>query len=134
MDPIRVIIADFGVSKLVPPGGSTQYRTNVGTDLYQAPEINNSSQEGYSTAIDLWSLGCVLHWMAKARTPFKTIQSVRDYYHSAKDNNIRPKLGLNVRWNLNPAGVTTIHELLQANPENRPTAKKVFEGRWLSGV
>ncbi|KAF8243399.1 kinase-like protein [Wilcoxina mikolae CBS 423.85] len=137
VDPLRVIIADFGVSKLVPPDGSTKLRTNVGTDLYKAPEIlHSSSERGYSPAIDLWSLGCVLYWMTKARTPFKDTESVTQYYHdSTKDNqDTRPKLGLNVRWNLNPGGVKIIHELLHASPQRRPSAKGVSEGRWLRGV
>jgi hypothetical protein len=71
--------------------------------------------------------------MAKGRTPFKDINSVMRYYQ-AQLNNENPSLGLGVRWNLEPCGVTTIHELLQANPESRPTAKDVFEGRWLKGV
>ncbi|KAF8544328.1 kinase-like domain-containing protein [Trichophaea hybrida] len=54
----KTLLDDFGVSKLVPPDGSTKLRTNVGTDLYKAPEILHSSPErGYSPAIDLWSTG-----------------------------------------------------------------------------
>ncbi|KAF8544327.1 kinase-like domain-containing protein [Trichophaea hybrida] len=136
IDPVKIKIADFGVSKLIPQDSSTKLQTgNVGTVQYMAPEILvTSSKEGYSPAVDLWSLGCVLYWMVKGRPPFRDVQSALHHYTAYLANDSRPELGLNVRWNLEPAGVKTIQDLLRAKPSSRPTAGAVLEGNWLSEV
>ncbi len=58
-----VKVGDFGVSKKLDPNEShAPYASSfVGTKAYLAPECFKGS--GYSTASDVWSLGCVLYEM-----------------------------------------------------------------------
>lgn len=72
-DPIWVKIADFGVSKR---STFTDLRTRCGTDGYMAPELLGllrfkfSKGEEYSFALDMWSLGCLVHELLTSRRPF----------------------------------------------------------------
>lgn len=71
--PIRVKIADFGISKSTD---GTDLRTRVGTTQYMAPEelgflparLRLGNQ--YTTAVDMWALGFIVHQLLTGRTPF----------------------------------------------------------------
>ncbi|XBW38230.1 hypothetical protein QEN19_003819 [Hanseniaspora menglaensis] len=76
-------ICDFGLSRCLLSSGSnskdmvgfmTEY---VATRWYRAPEIMLSFQE-YSTAIDVWSCGCIL---GELLNDGKAIFPGRDYHH-----------------------------------------------------
>jgi serine/threonine-protein kinase Chk2 len=56
-------VTDFGLAKLVGP--QSFMKTMCGTPSYQAPEVlltnmGRASAEGYSNAVDVWSLGVIL--------------------------------------------------------------------------
>ncbi|XP_032666256.1 cyclin-dependent kinase 20 [Odontomachus brunneus] len=51
-------IADFGLSRLMWPDGTKPYSHQVATRWYRAPELLFGSQY-YSSAIDMWSIGCI---------------------------------------------------------------------------
>ena len=54
-------ISDFGLARFVP--NSEVMMTQCGTPGYVAPEIINAENQGYTKAIDYWSLGVVLYIM-----------------------------------------------------------------------
>jgi serine/threonine protein kinase len=47
-------VADFGVSKILRPG--TQLHTDVGTLVFQAPEILDKASPTYTKQVDIWSM------------------------------------------------------------------------------
>lgn len=74
---LEVKISDFGHSKLVDDGYSTTL-SRVGTPLYWAPEVANSSSSGpgprgYDERVDLWSLGVLLHLMILGEFAFSSM-------------------------------------------------------------
>lgn len=71
-DPIWVKITDFGLSKREK---NTVLRTNCGTSGYIAPELigllpQTSSRISYARAVDIWSLGIMVHEILTSQIPF----------------------------------------------------------------
>lgn len=68
-----VKLADFGVSKLER---DTYLRTQTGTIAYSAPELFGllpnrlRPRDVYTNAVDMWSLGCLVHEMLTTERPF----------------------------------------------------------------
>ena len=66
-DEITTIkIVDFGLSKTFGPGETC--KEPFGTLCYVAPEI--LLQKSYDKAVDMWSLGVVIHLMLSSTLPF----------------------------------------------------------------
>lgn len=66
-----VRILDFGISKVVEPGGASLTRTNsaLGTPLYMSPEQARSPRD-VDTRSDLYSVGVILYELLTGETPF----------------------------------------------------------------
>src|SRR5271167_3669757 len=69
-----VKIGDFGISKRAE-NELTNFRREVGTRPYQAPEIlevvkENEHDFNYTKAVDIWSLGCVCFQLLTGKVPF----------------------------------------------------------------
>ncbi|KAJ7183592.1 kinase-like domain-containing protein [Mycena filopes] len=66
-------ITDFGVSKRVddPDQNDVQAHTAMqGTVFWMAPEVINTQKKGYSSKIDIWSIGCVVLEMWAGTRPW----------------------------------------------------------------
>ncbi|KAG2016763.1 hypothetical protein GB937_006243 [Aspergillus fischeri] len=70
-DGSRVVLTDFGCARLVQPR-IERMSTKIGTYDYSAPEVLRSSRQGYTKAVDLWSLGCVTTVLLTGEPPFST--------------------------------------------------------------
>ncbi|KAL8727978.1 MAG: hypothetical protein Q9181_005506 [Wetmoreana brouardii] len=75
----RVILTDFGTAtKAAGKGVSKRMQTMTGTANYLAPEIRGNNrlvqQPGYTSAVDMWSVGCVTAAMLIGRSPFALSQ------------------------------------------------------------
>lgn len=66
IDSSDVKIVDFGLSKTFTPGETC--KEPFGTLCYVAPEI--LLQRSYDKAVDLWSLGVIIHLMLSGTLPF----------------------------------------------------------------
>lgn len=117
--PIRAKLSDMGISKRLQDDMTSvsHHGTGIGSSGWQAPEqLRNGRQ---TRAIDLFSLGCLIFYcITGGKHPFG------DYYE--RDMNI-----VNNRFDLFlvdhiPEAVHLISQLLQPNPEMRPTAVYVI--------
>ena len=66
LDPMNIVIADFGFAKY----GRTA-NSNVGTHIYSAPEVYRDQSLGlhYGSSVDIFSLGMTLLWILGVKTP-----------------------------------------------------------------
>jgi serine/threonine protein kinase len=56
--PFRVVIADFGLSKM--PVGGEGLQTSCGTPDYVAPEVIECDTS-YDVSVDMWSVGVITY-------------------------------------------------------------------------
>src|ERR1700712_1409421 len=65
-DDNNVKLGDFGLSKIIKSHDFAS--TYVGTPYYMSPELAGS--ERYSSASDIWSLGCIIYELCTLDVPF----------------------------------------------------------------
>ena len=124
-----VKLGDFGLSKKRTDG--TAYRTQAGTQQYMAPELFYYVQEldtetsEYTSAIDLWSLGCIIYRIVTGAVPFPSLLSLRNYCRDPS------KVPLIIPPNMEEAG-KFVQNLLMTHPAKRPAASVALESAWLT--
>ncbi|XP_066397744.1 serine/threonine-protein kinase/endoribonuclease IRE1-like [Miscanthus floridulus] len=117
--PIRAKLSDMGISKHLQDDMTSvsHHGTGIGSSGWQAPEQLRHGRQ--TRAMDLFSLGCLIFYcITKGKHPFG------EYYE--RDTNI-----VNNRFDLFvvdhiPEAVHLISQLLQPNPEIRPTGVYVM--------
>jgi serine/threonine protein kinase len=124
-----VKLGDFGLSKKRTNGNA--YLTQAGTQEYMAPELFHYVQEldtetsEYTSAIDLWSLGCIIHRIVTRKLPFPSTLSLRNYCID------QSKVPLTMPPAMEEAG-KFVQELLMPYPAKRPVASAALESTWLT--
>jgi NIMA (never in mitosis gene a)-related kinase len=66
----KVKLADFGISKAVN-GVNVLNVSKMGTPIYTSPEVLRKQPFDYK--IDIWALGCIVHYIACLEIPFNSI-------------------------------------------------------------
>lgn len=130
-----VKLADFGVSKRVR-GENTAYHTSLIGD-YVAPEIFDliddedlEDNSTYTTAVDMWSLGCLSYWLLTTQTPFPGRKGLRLYCRGKM-----PFPSLLLRGQkLDDAGILFIERLMAVLPQKRLNASDARSDPWLESV
>lgn len=124
-----VKLGDFGLSK--QQTDQTVLRTQAGTQQYMAPELYHyvpdldMETSEYTSAIDLWALGCIIHRIIVGAVPFPSLLSLRNYCRDPA------KVPLNIPTSMEGAR-NFIIEVLQPNPGNRPLASVALSSSWFS--
>lgn len=67
---LLVRICDLGLARKITPLAQENNSYQVGTLHYRAPELFITDNTHYSSAVDIWSLGCVLYELALGRKLF----------------------------------------------------------------
>ncbi len=109
-DGRRAKISDFGLAADMSEG--IMRRTLCGTPNYMAPEI--ALRQPYGSAVDLWSIGCLIYAMFVGRAPFqgKTAQdTLGNVVHGVYD-----KLSIE---EVSPEAANAVIGLLDTDPINR---------------
>lgn len=112
-----VKIGDFGISKVM----STQQVgavTVVGTPYYISPEMCEGKI--YDEKSDVWALGCIAYEMACLQRPFDASN-----LHALVNKIVRGQYPP-IRGDYSPRYKHLIRDLLQKDPEFRPTASEVL--------
>ena len=108
----------------------TALRTEVGTRDYQAPEVigfmDSEEELLYTSAVDLWALGCVMYRLLTLEKPFPRPSSLKLYCYSMKDFPIEPLYAKGV----SEEAVEFIGQLMRANPPERLDAETALKSDW----
>lgn len=126
--PLVVKISDFGISKQT--GDDTALRTAAGTAPYTAPEVFgylSSETSVYTSAVDIWSLGCLVHIMITKELLFPDTLKLLQYIQSASF----PKKKL-LEKNATSAAIRFIASLTLLRPEKRFTVEQALRDPWFS--
>lgn len=91
-----------------------------------ADEKSENISLGYKSAVDIWSLGCVLFHILTTTIPFKGNLEIMRRFCEGKRNWINKRLERQ-----SPASRSFILRLLIPNPDERPNASIALIDEWL---
>ncbi|XP_064092354.1 serine/threonine-protein kinase Nek8-like [Macrobrachium nipponense] len=115
-----VKVGDFGISKMMNTR-SAHAHTVLGTPYYISPEMCEGKQ--YDEKSDIWALGCILYEMACLQKTFEGSNL------PALVNKIMKGQFAPIKGNYSPGFKQLVRDLLQRDPEFRPTAAEVLSER-----
>ncbi|RKP12561.1 kinase-like domain-containing protein, partial [Piptocephalis cylindrospora] len=122
----RVVLADFGLSKVV---WAEDTATPCGTVGYTAPEIVRD--ERYSTGVDMWALGCVLYTMLCGFPPFydENVRQLTEKVARGQYTFLSP-------WwdDISPEAKDLVSHLLEVDPAKRYSITQFLEHPWCQGM
>ncbi|CAO1628985.1 unnamed protein product [Parajaminaea phylloscopi] len=123
-----LLIADFGLSRVVDDEKVTVLSTTCGTPGYMAPEIFKKS--GHGRPVDMWALGVISYFLLAGYTPFdrdSTAEEMRAIVNG--DYAFEPE----VYWaGVSDAARDFINKLLTVDATKRMTAAQALEHPWLA--
>ena len=133
-----VKIGDFGISKRLYHEGNGTH-TVIGTPDYLAPEISmpdvlhtdddeddSEDLQCPTPAVDIWSLGCVLHRLFVNKLPFPSQKALRAYCKG------KIRLEPTVNRQISKEGIEALQVMLSAQPETRWTVTAALDHAWLN--
>lgn len=120
-----VKLADFGVATRVADDSD---RTNsvVGTPYWMAPEIIKMS--GFTTASDIWSLGCTLIELLNGEPPYFDLAPMSALFRIVQDEH--PPLPADI----SPGMRDFCLKCFEKAPELRPTAVQMTAHDWITST
>ncbi|KNC47295.1 CAMK protein kinase [Thecamonas trahens ATCC 50062] len=123
---LDIKISDFGLSRIV--SDSSFMGTLCGTLAYTAPEVFEQGSCGYTSAVDIWSLGVILYVMLSGYMPFSEQgetpiqETICKGMYSLDD----------AMWgSISSDAKDLIAALLQVDPKARLTAEQARAHPWL---
>lgn len=144
-------IADFGLSRSFQLAAG-KYTHEVGSLYYRAPEILLGAEE-YSTAVDVWSLGCVFHEIFAGKVLFQSDSEIDQLYQifhvfgTANEERwpgvakLRYYRDTFPQWNpadlstvcsgLSKSGLDLLERMLRCNPAERISSKEILRHPFL---
>ncbi|CAN6812625.1 unnamed protein product [Brassica oleracea] len=120
----EIKLADFGMAKHV-----TAYSTMLsftGSPYWMAPEVVVMHKNGYTLAVDVWSVGCTILEMATAKPPWSQFEGVAAIFKIGNSKDM-PE----IPDHLSNDAKNFIRLCLQRNPTVRPTAAQLLEHPFL---
>lgn len=123
-------LSDFGLSRQA--GESNEMKTTCGTLLYAAPEIILELPYN-GMKVDIWSAGVVLYTMVANHFPWATPddmpveQLMKETAHQITSGEFDMPDGVSFELQ------NLLCNMLEQDPEARPTASEILEHPWLEG-
>jgi calcium/calmodulin-dependent protein kinase I len=123
-----LLIADFGLSRIIDEESFHVLTTTCGTPGYMAPEIFKKS--GHGKPVDIWALGVITYFLLCGYTPFDRDSSVAEMQAIiAGDYSFGPP----EYWeHVSEKAKDFIRGCLTVDPALRLTIKQCLEHPWLS--
>ncbi|ORX89155.1 Pkinase-domain-containing protein [Basidiobolus meristosporus CBS 931.73] len=122
-----LLVADFGLSRIIDKDTVSVLRTTCGTPGYMAPEV--LAKTGHGKPVDMWAVGVITYFLLCGYTPFD---------RENRDEEV--KSILNAGYSFTPIeywkhvsseAKNFISCLLVVNPNERLTAQQALEHPWL---
>ena len=122
-------MTDFGLAAWY---NGTPLRDPAGTPYYMAPEL--FLKKGYGPPVDIWSCGCMLHFLFTGRAPFEpapdssermTFDLLRSKVCYGAVDLAAPPLN-----HASPEARNLLARLLEKDPARRPSAKEALRHPW----
>lgn len=119
-----VKITDFGLAKIA--NGSFVLKTACGTPNYVAPEV--LLNEGYTSAVDMWSVGVILYILLCGFPPFYSDNTPELFEQIIRGQYDFPS----PYWdNVSASAKDLITKLLQTDPKKRYTPEQTMNHPWI---
>ncbi|RAL02120.1 serine/threonine protein kinase [Aspergillus ibericus CBS 121593] len=130
VDGCRVVLSDFGCATH-NPGRMSEV---VGTFDYMAPEMLYYYPDGYTKAVDMWSLGCVTAALLTGSSiscggSFATASNVTELAKHGGFDRLKTSLR---RSNASHRAMNFVLRLLEFIPEDRMTARQGLGHEWFT--
>ncbi|ROT35764.1 calcium/calmodulin-dependent protein kinase [Sodiomyces alkalinus F11] len=133
-DNADLLIADFGLSRIMDEEQFHVLTTTCGTPGYMAPEIFKKT--GHGKPVDIWALGVITYFLLCGYTPFDRDSDLEEMQAILKaEYDFRPS----EYWRgVSDHAKDFIRRCLTVDPTKRPTAHEAlhhpFVAGWLSGT
>ncbi|KAI5844261.1 kinase-like domain-containing protein [Tricharina praecox] len=122
-----LVLADFGIAKMLD-SGEDMLNTMAGSFGYAAPEV--MLKKGHGKAVDMWSLGVITYTLLCGYSPFRS-ESLADLIEECSNGRV---IFHERYWKeVSKDAKLFIGELLQPNPDDRPSSREALRHRWLKG-
>ena len=146
-DDTTIKLADFGAACWSRQRGSARMRSYVGSPQYMAPEViycalnPKQNPQGYTPAVDLWSIGVLLYVMLCRRLPFDADAheraSTTDEHEAERRLRNRIMAGTfrpmhDVSPPLSLEAISLIKQLLEVSPTDRLTVDEALASPWMT--
>lgn len=124
-----LLIADFGLSRIIDNAKFHVLTTTCGTPGYMAPEIFKKT--GHSTPVDMWAIGVITYFLLCGYTPFDRetsideMNAIMNAEYTFEDQYWR---------GVSEDAKKFIKLLLTVNPDERLTARQALDHSWLAEV
>ncbi|KAF7342148.1 Pkinase-domain-containing protein [Mycena venus] len=125
-----IMIADFGLSRIMEEEKLSLLTEICGTPGYMAPEI--FLKTGHSKPVDVWAMGVVTYFLLAGYTPFdRDTPKLEMEAIIAGDYKFEPE----EYWaNVSDTARDFVRACLTIDPERRPTAAECLEHKWLAST
>jgi len=123
-----VMIADFGLSRVMEEEKFNLLTEICGTPGYMAPEIFKKT--GHGKPVDIWAMGVITYFLLAGYTPFdRENQQLEMQAIIAGDYKFEPE----EYWaNVSGTAKEFVTACLTVDPMKRPTAADMLKHRWLA--
>ena len=131
---------DFGAAKVIAKQGKTlagdnaaalrrgRKKSMTGTPMYMSPEVIKAENTGRHSAVDIWSLGCVVLEMATGRRPWTNLDNEFAIMFNIAQGNV-PQLPSEDE--LSELGIVFLKKCFEGDPVNRPSACELLQNEWI---
>ncbi|TFK31414.1 kinase-like domain-containing protein [Crucibulum laeve] len=123
-----IMIADFGLSRIMEEEKLSLLTEICGTPGYMAPEIFKKT--GHGKPVDVWAMGVITYFLLAGYTPFdRDTQQQEMEAIIAGDYKFEPA----EYWaNVSDTAKDFVSECLTIDPTSRPTAAEALRHKWLA--
>ncbi|KAJ6527737.1 kinase-like domain-containing protein [Mycena capillaripes] len=129
-DDADIMIADFGLSRIMDESEASMLTEICGTPGYMAPEIFR--RQGHGKPVDIYAMGVVTYFLLVGYPPFSRATSAEETEaRIAGDYRFEPE----EYWvNISGEARSFVQSCLAMDPQERPTAREALEQPWFASA